>query len=345
MNLQVPRPASAGLILSYRCTAQCRHCIYGCSPRWSGDWLPESDLKLILEQLAPHIQPSFFGPDRTDLSGGLHFSGGEPFANIKLLCRAVELAAELDIPSTFVETNCFWAVDDATTRERLITLRDLGLAGLMVSVNPFYLEYVPFANTARAVAVGQEVFGPNLMVYQVDYFRRFTMWGLSDAMDFDEYLKLEGRDDFIRQTEFFMMGRAPSRLADLLAGFMPRLPASDLVERPCPTPVVREWHNHLDNYSNYVPGFCGGLSFGDARRLDDLLEVGIDPDERPVLAHLMRDDLKGLLGLAAGRGFVEVPQGYFSKCHLCQELRRHLVEASGDEFPELAPSEFYKHLE
>jgi len=213
----------------------------------------------------------------------------------------------------------------------------------MVSVNPFYLEYVPFANTARAVAVGQEIFGSNLMIYQLDYLHRFLAWRLEDRVPFEDYLKLENRDDSINRTEFFMMGRAPTRLVDLLAGSMPRLPAASLLAEPCPTPFLREWHNHVDNYGNYMPGFCGGISFGDARHLESLLAEGIDTGERPVLGFLMRDDFQGLHRFAVGKGFEESAKGYFSKCHLCQDLRGHLVEL-GD-FPELAPKEFYEHLD
>jgi hypothetical protein len=38
-RIKLPRPISGGLLLSYRCTAECRHCMYACSPKWSGDWV------------------------------------------------------------------------------------------------------------------------------------------------------------------------------------------------------------------------------------------------------------------------------------------------------------------
>ncbi len=83
------------------------------------------------------------------LNHGLHFSGGEPFLNFKLLLKAVEIAETLKIPSTFVETNCFWCKTDALIRERLQILKDNGLKGILISVNPFYTEYVPFERTDR----------------------------------------------------------------------------------------------------------------------------------------------------------------------------------------------------
>ncbi len=99
------------------------------------------------------------------LNHGLHFTGGEPFLNYPLLLKAVEMAEELGIPSTFVETNCFWCKNDDVTREKLTGLKKAGLKGILISVNPFYAEYVPFERTDRCIQVSQEVFGTNVMVY------------------------------------------------------------------------------------------------------------------------------------------------------------------------------------
>jgi len=62
--------------------------------------LSEEDLEIILEQLAQTIAPSPYGPNKVTLSHGLHFTGGEPFLNFDLLCKAVQMAESLKIPST-----------------------------------------------------------------------------------------------------------------------------------------------------------------------------------------------------------------------------------------------------
>src|SRR4030066_243220 len=128
---KIPRPTSGGLILSYKCSAECRHCIYACSQRWNADWISEEDLEKILSQL-----------------------------------------------------------------------KKKGLRGIMISVNPFYLEYVPFERTERAIRIGLEVFGRNTMVYQLEYYRRFVQMGIKDKVPFEEYLKMEKREDLLRNVEF-----------------------------------------------------------------------------------------------------------------------------------------------
>jgi hypothetical protein len=343
MTLKIPPPVSGGLILSYKCSAECKHCIYGCSQKWSADWISEGDLEKILKQLAGRVVPSPFGPKTTTLNHGLHFTGGEPFLNFDLLCKAVETAAGLSIPSLFVETNCFWAVNDKVTKERLKLLKTNGLHGIMISVNPFYLEYVPFERTERTIRIALDIFKSNAMVYQIEYYRRFMQWELKDRVPFQDYLKLEKKENLLRNVEFFMMGRAPYALKDELREYYPSLPASSYFHEPCITPLLRTWHNHFDNYGNYVPGFCGGITLGECRNLDKLLDEGIELDDYPVLEFLVDNDLKGLFSYALQYGYEKLEEGYFSKCHVCTDLRKFLVKK--DDFRELQPKEFYKHLD
>ncbi len=77
MRVRVPSPVSAGVILSYKRSAACRHCMYACSPTWEANWILESDLYQLLSSLAGRIAPSPWGRERVSLSHGLHFTGGE----------------------------------------------------------------------------------------------------------------------------------------------------------------------------------------------------------------------------------------------------------------------------
>ena len=100
-RVRPPKPISGGLILSYQCTAECRHCMYACSPKWKG-WMPEERLEKILSQLAGNIEPSPHSARRVSLNYGLHFTGGEPFV-IRDIVRI--LASALEHRSCLVLTN------------------------------------------------------------------------------------------------------------------------------------------------------------------------------------------------------------------------------------------------
>jgi len=338
-RIRVPQPISGGLLLSYRCTAECRHCMYACSPRWKGDWITQKDLEGVLAQLSGRIRPSPWGHGKVSLNYGLHFTGGEPFLNFELLLKAVEIADELEIPSTFVETNCYWCSNDKVTRERLNLLRGGGLKGVLISVNPFYAEYVPFERTERCIKTSGEVFGANVMVYQLEYYHRFKQLGIRERISLEDYLGLTRKEDLRERVELFLMGRAAHRLKE----FYPAYPAHTFFKEPCRPPFLRDWHNHFDNYGNVMPGYCGGISLGHWRNLDRLISEGIELETHPVLGFLIAEDLGGLFHFAEDLGYGEAQEGYLSKCDLCLDLRKYLV--SRKDFEELSPGEFYMHIE
>jgi len=136
--------------------------------------------------------------------------------------------------------------------------------------------------------------------------------------------------------ELFANGRVPYKLAHLYK----RYPAKRFFGASCQRELIRDWHIHVDNYCNFVPGYCGGLSLGDARDLDAICR-GIDLDELPVLKALL-SSLEDLYDLGKQFGYGE-REGYISKCHLCLDIRRHL--ARWGEFKELRPRAFYERLE
>ncbi|MGC9350165.1 MAG: radical SAM protein [Anaerolineae bacterium] len=337
-RIDIPVPISGGVMLSYACSATCRHCMYACSPQWPADWISEGDLEQLLSQLAMTVEASPWGPDALSLNHGVHFTGGEPFLNFDLLLKAVDIAEGLGIPSTFVETNGFWAGDDGTTREKLEALRNAGLKGIMISVNPFYAEYVPFARTERCVEISRQIFGPNVMVYQGAYHRLFKRLGIEERLPFEEYAKLTKGTRIAQQVEFFLMGRAARTLH---AGY-PHHPPVHYFNEPCRPSFLRPWHNHFDNYGNYMPGYCGGISLGNWHDLSGLVERGIDPEDRPVLAYLAIEDIRALFRFALDLGYQARSEGYASKCDLCLDLRAYLVDVG--EFECLAPREFYRQL-
>ena len=312
--------------------------MYACSPEWKGHWISEYDLELCLQRLKGKIVSSPWGAQTMSLNHGLHFTGGEPFLKFDLLLKAVQLADGFDIPSIFVETNCFWCRSDKTTREKLNLLKSSGLKGILISVNPFYAEYVPFERTERCIKISQEVFGANVMVYQMEYYKRFKRLGIRKKIPLTDYLSLARIESLTSEVELFLMGRA----AIQLKAMYPKHPPQYFFSQSCLPSFFRDWHNHFDNYGNIMPGYCGGISLGDWHQLDDLIEDGIDLDKRPILSFLIDENMKGLYGFAKDLGYREHEEGYISKCDLCLDLRTYLI--SQKDFPELRPLEFYEHL-
>jgi hypothetical protein len=311
--------------------------MYSCSPDWKADWISEGDAEKILFHLAGRIKASPHGPNSININYGLHFTGGEPFLNFDLLLTLVQRAQDFKIPSTFVETNCFWCIDDKTTREKLMHLKEAGLKGLLISVNPFITEKVPFERTERAIREGKEVFGRSVIVYQEFFHDQFKRLGITRTISFQEYVQ-RSRDS-LRSIELLPMGRVAYTLGHLYRRFSAR----KFFDESCMEELTRPWHVHIDNYCNYMTGYCGGISLGDARNLD-LLCQGIDLNEYPILGALVTD-MKRLYEFAVKEfGYKDQEEGYISKCHLCVDIRKHIAKQT-EKFKELKPREFYFHLE
>ena len=339
-TLRIPEPISGGIFLTYKCNSRCKHCMYACSPQWKADWISLEDAEKILHNLSKAFGKRYpKGYQEVGVNLGLHFTGGEPFLNFNLLLDLVRTASKLKIPSMFVETNCFWAVDDETAKEKLMKLKDAGLHGILISVNPFILEYVPFERTLRAIRAAENIFSGNMMIYQ-EYFRhQIERLGVHGRMPLDDYLRRTGVAG-LYYAELLPMGRACYELRNLFRGY----PAEMFFNESCREELTRPWHIHIDNYCNYISGYCGGISLGDARNLDSICS-GIDLDDHPILARLVSErGIKHLYILGVEEfGYRESESGYISKCHLCVDIRRHISEET-DEFKELRPKEFYRNL-
>jgi len=108
--------------------------------------------------------------------------------------------------------------------------------------------------------------------------------------------------------------------------------------------LTRPWHVHVDNYCNYISGYCGGISLGDARDLDSIFR-GIELDDLPIIAKLV--SLRGIEQLyrfgVEEFSYKELEEGYVSKCHLCVDIRKHISQQT-DQFRELRPLKFYLSL-
>ncbi|KPL17710.1 MAG: hypothetical protein AMJ93_14730 [Anaerolineae bacterium SM23_84] len=172
------------------------------------------------------------------------------------------------------------------------------------------------------------------MLYQRSFYEQFRSMGLQGTLPFDEYVQRAGHG--LYQAELLPGGRVGYSLGHLFR----KHPARHFFTTSCRRELIRDWHIHVDNYCNFVPGYCAGISLGDARHLDALCE-GINLQERPVLRALLTS-LEELYQLGQEFGYQEL-DGYVSKCHLCVDIRRLLAKTG--EFTELKPLQFYGHLE
>ena len=162
-------PTDLGILLSYRCTSGCAHCVYNCGQEWK-DWMHPRDLRSALRTAKSEW------PENLQV----HLTGGEVFLNFALLLSGVRAAADLDIP-IYAETNAVWCVEDDLVEQRFTALREAGMRALLVSCSPFHAATVPLIRTLRARNDKARACAPGLVICACpdDYSSRLRPWNSS----------------------------------------------------------------------------------------------------------------------------------------------------------------------
>ncbi len=269
----------------------------------------------------------------------VHITGGEPFGDWELLIEVCRRAKAAGLgPLDKVETNAFWATDEKLVRSRLAELDAAGMERLCISTDPYHQQYVPIANCRLAAKVAEEVLSPHRV--QV----RWRDW-LENGSDTAGLTSDEVGEIFAR----YAAGnreRLNGRAARELAAYFPHKSHLDFADNPCREALLRSRHVHVGPGGLIMPGTCGGIVLGraDNQSIEEIWRGSAESwSQKPVLAALSCKGPVGLFGLAEAAGFSFAPdsRGYAGKCHLCWEIRRHMV-ASGLAGDELAPEWMYR---
>ncbi len=296
----------AGLMITYRCNARCASCYLACGPDRGGA-MPVDAALAVWEGLvaaSPH-------------GCRIHLSGGEPFLDWPRLIEICRAARRQGLgPLQKVETNAFWATDDAIVADYCRALDEAGMETLAISADPYHQQFVPLANCRRAAAVAADVLGAARV--QV----RWRDW-LDSGCDTAD-LPAHQRAELFARYVAFGRERLNGRAAGTLSGLLPVKPVDALADTSCTDALLRGRHVHVDPDGLVMPGTCAGIVLGQCgregigeiwRRLND------DHAGRPIVGTLSRCGPRGLLAEAAGVGFVP-RDGYAGKCHLCWDIRR-----------------------
>jgi len=318
--------SSAGLMLTQWCNASCASCYLRCHPGRREEMSADEAIRLWRELIdaCPH-------------GCRIHLTGGEAFGRWDRLIELCRRASDEGLaPLANVETNAFWASDEAVVRDRLTALAAAGVKKFVISADPYHQQYVPIARARLAARVGEEVFGAGRV--QV----RWRDW-LDGGCDTDAMTDSERAALFARYAaggRDRMNGRAAEVLAPLLADKTPE----DLADEPCRDALLRSRHVHIGPGGWIMPGVCAGILVG---RADERQSVGEcwrrladDHADRPVVGALAASGPTALLPMARQAGFTPAEK-YADKCHLCWDIRRHL-QPCGPRGDELGPGELYE---
>ncbi len=330
MVFAIPPLISGGVMLSYRCTNACRHCLYRCSPAAPADFMSESRLDQVFAALA--AEPRLHG---------VHLAGGEATLDWDRLEAALAAARRHGVAIDYLETNGYWCTDAEAARQGFRRLRAAGLNAVLLSASLFHLEFIPFVRTRLAVAAAREALGAgNVIVWTPDVYQLIAGSGLDEnrvypLRDSCSALGLHPeRGDLWRLHSYLTPG---GRAAEVLGEGLPRRPARAFAGEACVQTLTSVGHFHVDPEGNLFTGKCPGLA---AATVEDF-HPALNHENAPLTLILAEQGPVGLLELAEREaGFAPDPAGYIGKCQLCLAVRCALFETG--KFHELRGQGFYQ---
>jgi len=303
----------------------------------------------------------------------VHLSGGEPFGDWDKLIELCRRAKSEGLgPLEKVETNAFWATDEATVREKVAALDDAGMQKLGISCDPYHQEFVPIERCRLAARVAGEMLGED----RVQVRWRDWLEGGLDVLGMSESQRAALLAEYAASRRERLNGRA----ADVLARHLPCQPMEAFADNSCHESLLRSRHVHVDGAGRVMPGTCAGILLGTLspsagigeiwrRLVEDISDNDSEiencesrtaneqpesqrifpirdsrlatRDSRPVVGTLAKSGPYGLAQAARAAGFQPRAQGYAGKCHLCWDVRRFLA-LRGDHADELGPTWLYE---
>lgn len=317
-------PVYSGIITNYNCNAKCSHCMFASSPDCRKEYITPEMSERVAKLLADAG------------TGSVHIGGGEPFLNFEALCSLIEALNRHGVGIDYIETNAFWCRDEDFARCRLEKLKELGVSTIMVSVDPFHIEYVPLERPLKLCGLLDEC-GFEYFIWQQKFLKRLMVLDITKTHSKDELCAVLG-DDYVVETAMeYGLGINGRALSFAEKMYPLRSFEYFATDEKCPS-LTNAHHCHIDLYGNVVPSRCTGICAG----AEDYLSLCTPKEKYPVLSRLIEGGTKSLYEYAKEMGFEPDKKGYATRCEFCFAMREYL-ERTHKSF-DLSDSDYYSEM-
>jgi len=252
----------------------------------------------------------------------VHIGGGEPFLDFDGLLTLIKTAHMHGINVEYIETNGYWAKDEALVKSRLAALLEVGADTFCISVDPFHAEYVPFASPLNLAKWCRE-FGFGYFLWQERFLG--PMKDINPQTIHNRHALEKGiSPNYINETAKSYGLRFGGRAINIEEEYTKAKPLEHVLnDKPC-RGLLSTNHFHVDMHGCFIPPGCTGIIIP----LDEGIN-GIPSGKYPAFEALLTGGVTDLLDFARTKGFVPNPQGYTSSCVLCFHIR-HWLSQQGD---------------
>lgn len=220
--------------------------------------------------------------------------------------------------------------------KKLRVIRSLGVDTVMVSVDPFHIEYVPLERPVRLAQALRRA-GMDYFIWQDRFLERLLPLDMKTTHTREELASLLGEtyiEDTAAEYGVKVNGRA---LAIAKRIYEPKTAGKIMDDEPC-MHLLSGMHCHVDLHEKVIPSGCPGISID----LDDFLAGRLPMEKYPAAQRLCTGGVRALYEYAEEAGFVPDERGYATKCSLCCAIRSWLNENKPS--PDIAPDCFYREM-
>jgi|GEM_PF-316513 len=189
---ELPFLSNIGLMLTYKCTIACPHCIVEAGPHRTEE-MPLEECLAWIDQARTY---------RDGHIKGLALTGGEPFYDVEKLSRISEYGQSLGFIVSAV-TNAFWASSKDIAMSILSDLPAIRM--ISISTDAYHQKFIPFDRVR------------NLVWAALELGRFYNIAVCTDSKDDPEFRKIMNDvtalcdEDRVRVTITFPVGRAQKR--------------------------------------------------------------------------------------------------------------------------------------
>ena len=315
-----------GLVLTEQCNIACRHCWFNCGPGKTA--------RMSLDDALGYIRQA----GEISTVQWISISGGEPFLFPEMLKQVIRAAAKADLHTECV-TNCFWAKTREVALKTLRELRDAGLEVVNLSADDFHQEHLSFEHVRNCFQACKSLGLKPVIMCTVGRSSGLTLKRMKALLG-DEGIRILGEaaahtgpvTALAVQSVFLPHGRAASLPEDeLMVGHSP-------LGGPCQA-VLKDIS--ISPQGAVYPccsagGLLKGVEIGNARQ-GEIRDLIRQAKNNPLFKVLSTEGPEGL----ARRCRIPLEEkGYVSKCHLCYEVLREMMQRKME-----YPSSYFEALQ
>lgn len=308
-------------MVTYKCNSHCKHCLLGEEKR---GLKPQS----ISSKLATRIVKEVTS-DHSPIS--IMTFGGEPLLFPEVVCPIHQAAKEQGISRREIITNAGYPRSETEFRKLAVRLAESGVTYAAVSVDSFHQEYIPIEivehNVRSLVYAGISVSWNPAWVGSITEKNPWNerTWAILDQLahlPVPPVTKLNGNTI---QPE----GNALNWLSEFLP---PRIPDP---EGRCEDVPYTSRLDQITGISIEPDGdvsVCKEISIGNANQNNvAYILQDYDPYETAEMEAILLGGTSGLTKFAREKGIEPGPEGYYSICHKCVDIRRKLLKICSNE--------------